>query len=154
MLQPTPRPAVTNPQPTPFPSNPTAPAGGGGNAQLSEIARRASNSLETVWRSYANVIGYELNLASGEIDRFIARQNPTQNQELLLDRIKALRESVRELRAELGNSSLRVTSSRRVQEDLDETERLWQIVPLPQELNRQWRYASEDIRVLINATAR
>lgn len=153
-VQPTPRPAVTNPQPTPFPSNPTAPAGGGGNAQLSEIARRASNSLETVWRSYANVIGYELNLASGEIDRFIARQSPTQNQELLLDRIKALRESVRELRAELGNSSLRVTSSRRVQEDLDETERLWQIVPLPQELNRQWRYASEDIRVLINATAR
>lgn len=138
--------------PTSIPTVPaTTPSGGG---TTSELARRAVNSLEIAWRSYANSIGYEVNLSNGTLTRFIGTRQPTQDQTLLLDRLGALRDSLRTLRADVINPSLRVTSARRVQEDLAETERMWQVVPLGQDLNRYWRIARDDIQALLTATLR
>lgn len=135
---------------------PTVPAGtpGGSSGTASELARRAVNSLEVAWRSYANSLGYEVNLSDGRLTRFIGTRQPTQDQTLLLDKIGALRDSLRTLRADVINPSLRATSARRVQEDLAETEQLWQVVPLGQDLNRYWRIAREDTQALLSATLR
>lgn len=136
-----------------IPSVPTgAPNSGGGTA--SELARRAVNSLEVAWRSYANSIGYEVNLSNGSLTRFIGARQPTQDQTLLLDKLSALRDSLRTLRGDVLNPSMRVTSARRVQEDVAETEQMWQVVPLGADLNRYWRIARDDIQALLNVTLR
>jgi hypothetical protein len=138
---------------TSIPTVPGAtPGGGGGTA--SDLATRATKSMEVVWRSYANSIGYEVNLSNGILTRFIGTRQPSQDQTQLLDRLGALRDSLRSLRTDITNSSVRVTSARRVQEDLAETEQMWQVVPLGQDLNRYWRIARDDTQALLNATLR
>lgn len=151
-IRPTPRPTTRPPVYYP-PAPPTGtPSSGGGSA--SELARRAVNSLEVAWRSYANSLGYEVNLADGSLTRFIGSRQPTQEQMLLLNKLSALRDSVRTLRSDVINPSVRANSARRVQEDLAETEQMWQVVPLGQDINRYWRIARDDIQALLSATLR
>lgn len=138
--------------PTYTPSLPAAPPPSGNNGPASELARRAASSLEVAWRSYANSIGYEVNLSNGSLTRFIGTRQPSQDQTLLLDKLGALRDSLQTLRADVSDPNLRTNSARRLREDLAETEQIWQIVPLGQDLNRYWRIARDDIQALLSAT--
>ncbi|MDQ3009568.1 MAG: hypothetical protein M3X11_02540 [Acidobacteriota bacterium] len=139
------QPITVNP---PIPSS-TRPSS---SASSPTLVQSVINQVDVIRMQYAGEIGY-LREPNGNF-RFIGARAPSQAQKQLLDSLGALLSSLTTLRANLGNSLTQRNSALRVQEDAQNTQRVWLQVPLSADLNSKWSLAYRDIGTLLNSTAR
>ncbi len=146
-------PIGSQPQPGGQPNN------GGGtvvtpppSTAIAGMAQSASAKVDVIRRQYANSIGYLI--GSDGNPTFIGSQRPSTEQEQFLSGLGALYSSLLTLRANASNSNLVRSSALRVQEDLNNTNQLWQRVRLDSDLNNRWTTVRTEINTMLASALR
>lgn len=142
----------------PVPSPGTQPGTGGGTTTppsstvIAGQAQSASAKVDFIRRQYANNIGYLIGTDGNPT--FIGSQRPSLEQEQFLSGLGALHASLLNLRANAVNPNLVRSSAQRVQEDLNNTNQVWQRVRLDNDLNNRWTTVRGEITTMLASALR
>ncbi|MBL8190350.1 MAG: hypothetical protein JNK38_20205 [Acidobacteria bacterium] len=136
----------------------TQPGTGGGTTTppsstvIAGQAQNASAKVDYIRRQYANNIGYLIGTDGNPT--FIGSQRPSLEQEQFLSSLGALYSSLLNLRANAVNPNLIRSSAQRVQEDLNNTNQVWQRVRLDNDLNNRWTTVRGEITTMLASALR
>ncbi len=140
-----------------IPSPGTQPGTGVGtpptsSTSIAGMAQSASAKVDFIRRQYANSIGYLIGTDGNPT--FIGSQRPSLEQEQFLSGLGALHASLLNLRSNAVNPNLVRSSAQRVQEDLNNTNQVWQRVRLDNDLNNRWTTARGEITTMLASALR